>query len=84
MTLQEGKCSKRGSFPLSLELNPRMCYLSAHVVPKKIFPLGFVKQVQIICVNYGSKIRLLGSNIILIAVSTAFDMMRGKKYIPSK
>lgn len=56
-----------------------MCYLSAYVVPKKIFPLGLVKQVKTICVNYGSKIRLLGSNIILIAVSTAFDMMKGKK-----
>lgn len=59
-----------------------MCYLSARVVPKKIFPLGLAKQVKIICVNYGSKIRLLGSNIILIAVSTAFDMMKGKKNIP--
>lgn len=56
-----------------------MCYLSAHVVPKKIFPLGLVKQVEIICVNYGSKIRLLGSDIISIAVSTAFDVMKGKR-----
>lgn len=56
-----------------------MHYLSSHVVSKKIFPLGLVKQVNIICVNYGSKIRLLGSNIILIAVSTAFDMMKGEK-----
>lgn len=77
MTLQEGTCPKRGSFTLSVELNPWMFCLSAHVVPKKIFPLGLVKQVKIICVNYSSKIRLLGSNIILIAVSTAFDMMKG-------
>jgi len=60
-----------------------MYYLSAHVVPKKIFPLGLVKEVKIICVNYGSKIMLLGSNIILIAVSTAFNMMKGKKNILS-
>lgn len=62
-----------------------MCYLSAHVVPKKIFPLGLVKQVKIICVNYGGKVRLLGSNTIWIAISTAFEMMKGKKYsLPNK
>lgn len=66
----------------SLEFNPWMCYLSAHVVPKKIFPLGLVKQVKIICVSYGSKVSLLGSHTIWIAVNTAFDMMKGKKNTP--
>lgn len=64
----------------SFEFNPWMCYLSAHVVPKKILPLGLVEQVKIICVNYSSKVRLLGSNTIWIAVNTAFEMMKGKQY----
>lgn len=55
-----------------------MCYLSAQIVSKKIFPLGLVKQVNIICVHYGSKIRLLESDMILIAISTDSDMMKGK------
>lgn len=62
-----------------------MCYVSAHVVPKKIFPLGLAKQVKIICVNYGGKVKLLGSNTIWIAVNTAFERMKGKKYsLPNK
>lgn len=84
MTLQEGKCQKMDSLAGSLEFNPSMCYLSAHVVSKKILPLGLVKQVKIICVNYGSKVRLLGSYTIWIAVNTAFEMMKGKKIVPSK
>lgn len=47
MTLQGGKCPKRGCFPLRLEPNPWMGYLSAHVVSKKIFPVGLVKQVKL-------------------------------------
>lgn len=84
MTLQEGKCRKMDSLAGSLEFNPWICYLSAHVVPKKIFPLGLVKQVKIIGVNYGSKARLLGSNTIWIAVNTAFEMMEDRKNIPSQ
>lgn len=61
-----------------------MCYLSAHVVPKKIFPLGLVKQVKIICVDYGGKVRLLGSNTIWIAVNKPFEIMKGKKLFLSK
>lgn len=79
MTLQEGKCRKMDSLAGSLEFNPWICYLSAHVVPKKIFPLGLVKQVKIIGVNYGSEARLLG-----IAVNTAFEMMEDRKNIPSQ
>lgn len=59
-----------------------MCYLYAQIVSKKIFPLGLVKQVNIICVNCDSKIRLLESNMVLIAISIDSDMMKGEKKSP--
>lgn len=60
-----------------------MCYLYAQIVSKKIFPLGLVKQVNIICVNCDSKIRLLESNMVLIAISIDSDMMKGEKKKPT-
>lgn len=80
--MKENEKKKKSSFPLSLELNLWMC-LSVQIVSKKIFPLWLVKQVNIICVNYGSKIRLLESSMILIAVSIDSDIMKGKKKMPT-